>query len=209
MNKNEVNSAVYDGLSKILVPAGFKGRESDCRFIRRTSFGFQDVGVPLWDYDPTFAFSVNLALRFDAIQDEANPLYPLAPKYWADSFTILLKPAFFLGQPLKFEVQTLDEITHAMSETEDLFRQHIFPFFDSCNDLATVERLLNEDPHKTFTANRVGHAITGVIAAALCRRPDFPDIVARYRDILSGSVAPIRERFEAAVAHATANLLPN
>ena len=102
----------------------------------------------------------------------------------------------------------MDEIMHAMSEIEDLFRMHIFPFFDSCNDLATVERLLNQDPHKLFTANRIGHAITGVIAAALCHRSDFPDIVARYRDILAGSAEPIRKKFEAAVAHAMANLMP-
>jgi hypothetical protein len=207
MNKNEVNDAVYDGLSKILVPAGFDGRISDCRFIRRTSFGFQEVGVPLWDYDPTFAFSVNVGLRFDAIQDEANPLYPLEPQYWADAFTVMLKPAFFLGRKLRFEVQTLDEIAHAMNEIEDLFRTHIFPFFDSCTDLATVERLLNHDPDRLSTPDLGGHAITGVVAAALCRRPDFSEIVERYRDALSGYIEPIRKRFEAAVAYATANLL--
>jgi hypothetical protein len=209
MDKREVNNAVYDGLAKILVPAGFKGRKSDCRFVRRTSFGFQDVGVPLFDYDPVFAFSVNVGLRFDAIQDQANPLYPLDPRYWADAFTVLLKPAYFLGIDLRFEVQTPDEIGHALTEIESLFKEHIFPFFDGCQDLAAVERLSNRDPGKPWTSNQGGRAITGVIAAALCRRPDFPDIVARYRAILAGSVEPIRKKFEAAVAHATANLLPN
>jgi hypothetical protein len=208
MDKSEVNNAVYDGLAKFLVPAGFKGRKSDCRFVRRTAFGFQDAGVSLWDYDPVFAFSVNVGLRFDAIQDQANPLYPLDPKYWADSFTVLLKPAYFVGSDLRFEVRTPDEIGHATTEIENLFKEHIFPFFDSCQDLEAVERLLNRDPGNPWASNRGGHAITGVIAAALCRRPDFPDIVARYRDILAGTVEPIRKKFEAAVAHATANILP-
>jgi hypothetical protein len=209
MNKVEVNKAVYDGLAKILVPAGFKGRESDCRFIRRTASGFQDVGAPLRDYDPVFAFSVNIGLRVDAIQDEANPLYPLDSQYWADSFTVLLKPVYFLGRDLKFEVQTPEEIDRATSEIKSLFEDHVFSFFDSCQDLATVERLLNRDPGKPWMANRRDHAINGVIAAALCARSDFPDIVARYRQEFVGFIEPIRNRVEAAVAHATANILPN
>lgn len=209
MNKSQVNKAMYDGLAKILVPAGFKGRESDCRFIRHTAFGFQDVGAPLWDYDPVFAFSVNVGLRFDAIQNKANPLYPLDPKYWADAFTVLLKPACFLGSDLRFEVQTLEEIDRAMTEIKSLFEEHVFSFFDSCQDLATVERLLNRDPGKPWLSNKPDHAINGIIAAALCSRPDFPDIVARYRQEFVGSIEPIRNRFEAAVAHAAANILPN
>jgi hypothetical protein len=208
MNSKEVDRAIYDGLAGILVPAGFKGRRSDCRFIRPTPFGFQDVGAPLWNYDPTFAFSVNVGLRFDTIQDEANPLYPLDPKNWADAFTILLKPAFFIQRELRFEVQTIDEVAQGMTEIDHLFRVHVFPFFDACNDLGTVERLLNREPGVAFLPNRKNHAITGIVAAALCRRPDFSEIVARYRDALGDSVEPIRTGFEVAVAHVTKNLLP-
>jgi hypothetical protein len=208
MNKKEVNNAVYDGLAKILIPAGFKGNKSDCRFIRPMSFGFQDVGVPLRDYEPVFGFSMNVGLRFDAIQDVANPLYPLDRRYWADAFTVLLKPAYFLGGDMRFEVQTSEEIDQAMTAIHGLLKGHVFPFFDACQDLASVERLLNRDPGNPWTSHQGGHAITGVVAAALCRRPDFADIVARYRTILAGSVEPIRNQFEAAVDQLTAHILP-
>jgi len=154
-----------------------------------------------------FAFSVYFALRFDVIQNEADPLYPLAEKYRADAFTVHLKPDYSIPKAQRCEVETLDEIGNALEEIEGLLREYIFPFFSSCSDLAAVERLLNRYPGKPATSNMGARAITGVVAAALCRRSDFSEIVARYRDVLGRSTESIRKQFEAAVVHATTNIL--
>jgi hypothetical protein len=70
-------------------------------------------------------------------------------------------------------------------KTDCVFKRN----FDSCNDLVTVERLLNQDPDKEFTTNLEHWAVTRVIAAALCRRAHLVDkgyaICLPARDILA------------------------
>ena len=209
MNKQEARTAIFDGFAKLCGPLGFKGKKSESSFTRKTDHGFQQLGFPLWDYNPVFAFSFNVGLRFDAVQNVVNPFSAYLPDYWDKSTTVILGPEYFVGRPLEFKVRSVEEISDVMTEIGKVFSENVFPLLEHCQTLGAVERLLNDSEGKIFISHLDDRAISGVAAAALCRRPDYTAIVEKYRQLLSGHVEPIRQRFEAVVAHVTANIPAN
>jgi hypothetical protein len=192
MKLTEVDAAFYDGLREILVPTGFKARKRDFSFKRATDFGFQEVIFAVLDYKPKFIFLFSIAVRFDAIEDAIAQCSGASPASRSAAVTVNVKPAYFTGKDTRFEVYSPEDIEDALSETRAFFDEHCFPFFDRCSDLARVEDLLNHDPKYRLAGNLEARAVSGVVAAALCRRSDFPDIVAHYREELGGFIEPIK-----------------
>lgn len=209
MKLTEVDAAFYEGLREILVPAGFKARKRDFSFKRATDFGFQEVIFAVLDYKPKFIFLFSIALRFDAVEDVIAYCSGTSPESRLQAVTANIKPEYFTGNDTRFEVYSGEDIADALSKTRALFDEFCFPFFDRCNSLTCLEHLLNHDSTYRLVGNLEARAVYGVVSAALCRRPDFADIVARYRRELAGFVEPIRNRFEAAVAYVSANIFPN
>lgn len=209
MKKSEVDGALYEGLSQFLVPAGFNAINTECGFKRPTSFGFQEVIYDVRGYGPQFIFSFSVAIRFDAIQDVVGPFSGISPECRDEAFTIHVRPEYFERKELNIEICSYAEVSAALSIAESFFQKNIFPFFDKCSSLEAAEFLLNHDPNYNFTGNYVYKAVCGVAAAAVCQRSDFPEIVERYRRELGGFIEPIRNRFEAAVAHVSVNILRN
>jgi hypothetical protein len=209
MKKSEVDGALYRGLCQLLEPTGFVARSTDYSFKRPTRFGFQELVYDVRGYAPEFVFSFSLAIRFDAIQDVAGPYSGISPEWRGEAFTIHVRPEYFTGNDQSKKICTPEDVTAALRTVEDLFDEHVSAFFDKYSTLVAAEQLLNHDPNYNFTGDAVYKAVCGVAAAALCRRSDFLEIVERYRQELSGYIEPARNRFEAAVAHVTATVLPN
>ena len=206
MKKKQIEDAIYDGLVKILLPFGFKGKKRDYAFRRETSSGFQDCTFSLADYNPVFAFSVNVGLRFDAIEDITNQFPPAPQEAAKNSLSVVLGLPYFTGRDGRYEVQSFEEIDDALAELQTAFTTAIFPFLEHCTSLEAGERLLNDSVGKPFITRPDRVALSGVTAAALCRRSDFSDIVSRYRDAMSQYVPPIRQRFETLVTHLTTHV---
>jgi hypothetical protein len=209
MNKQEARTAIFYEFAKLLEPLGFKGKKSESSFTRKTDYGLQQVGFPLWDYNPVFASSFNIGLRFDAVQDLVNPFSAYVPDFWDKSLTVILGPEYLVGQPLEFELRSVDETKAVMTGIGKIFSEHVFPLLERCQTLGAVERLLNDSEGKNFITRLDDRAISGVAAAALCHRPDYSAIVEKYRRLLSGHIEPVRQRFEALVAHLAANIAAN
>jgi len=207
MKLADVDDALYEALCERLVPAGFVAKKEDYSLVRHVHFGFQEVIYALYGYAPPFVFSFAFAIRFDAIHNLVAPFLGILPKSWDLAFTIHVNSTDLIGKELKPLVGSLEEVAAAVRTFDTFFQEYVIPFFDKHSSLEAAEYLLNHDPSYKTTGDFVQHAICGVAAAALCRRPDFNEIVARYREELSGYIKPARDRFEAAVAHVTAHAL--
>lgn len=185
----------------MLVPAGFKGIRKDFSFKRKTDSGFQSITFSLVDYNPEFRFAVTASLRVDAIEDIGNLFSGVSPESRADSVSVAVGAQYFLGQPLRFEVTSEAGIEEAMGVLEEFFTESLLPLLDECVSLPAVERLLNDSGERKLSCVPDWQAMSGVVAAALCRRPDYDAIVAEYRQALAGYNEEARQRFEALVAH--------
>jgi hypothetical protein len=134
MKLTEVDTAFYEGLREILVPAGFKARKRDFSFKRATDFGFQEVIFAVLDYKPKFIFLFSIALRLDAVEDVLAQCSGTSPESGSQAVTANVKPEYFTGKNTRFEVYLPEDIAGALSKTKDLFDEYCFPFFDRCND---------------------------------------------------------------------------
>jgi hypothetical protein len=161
------------------------------------------VSISLSDYNPTFRFSTVASLRVDAIEELRNPFSSTDPDYWDSTATVMLGQSAF-GAPSRFEVTSEAEVANAMSELEKRFKDTILPFLDAHVGLPAVERLLNGSIDRDKGGALDKRALAGVAAAALCRRPDYQEIVAQHRECISGYYEDAGRRFEALVAHIAA-----
>ena len=69
MKKREVAELIYEMLAGILSGTEFRLTKSDAGFMRKIPKGRQMLGVPLWDYEPEFEFSLNICIRLDAVEE--------------------------------------------------------------------------------------------------------------------------------------------
>lgn len=185
----------------MLVPAGFKGIRKDFSFKRKTDTGFQRITFSLADYNPEFHFELTASLRVDAIEDIRNLFSGVSPESRGNSASVAVGAQYFLGKPLHFEVTSEAEIEDAMRVLEPFLNESLLPLLDECVPLPAVERLLNGSGESKLTSVPDWQAMSGVVAAALCRRPDYDQIVAGYRQTLAGYNERARQRFEALVTH--------
>jgi len=168
MKKIEVNSLIYNGIVKLLGSAGFKGKKSESKFKRKTTYEFQEIGHPVWDYNPTFAFSFFVTIRIDEIEDILGEVFSRSAKDCSKTPTVTLQEKFFIGKNLRFEVQSEKEIETALNELNKTFETSVIPALDSYTDLALLERLLNSQLETSHSINLEVVANAGVLAAALC-----------------------------------------
>ncbi|WP_332879683.1 hypothetical protein [Massilia sp. S19_KUP03_FR1] len=147
-----------------------------------------------------FRFTFYVCIRFDAVEDILNPLLARSKEYWGVSRSVTLNLDFFVGENLSFMVHNLREIETAFVEVEKILQRKVFPMLDECNDLPALERLLN---NKIIVRPLESEANAGVVAAALCHKNDFTEIVSRHRYAMNGYIEPIRLRFEMVVSHLT------
>jgi hypothetical protein len=201
MNKPQVRMAIFDGLARMLVPAGFKGIRKDAHFKRKTDTGFQLITFSLVDYNPEFHFALTASLRVDAIEDIDNLFSGVSPEARAHSVSVAVGAKYFLGRPLRFEVSSEAEIEEAMRVLAPFLNESLLPLLDACVSLPAVERLLNGSGERKLNCVPDWQARSGMVAAALCRRPDYDQILAGYRQALAGYNQAARQRFEALVAH--------
>lgn len=125
----------------------------------------------------------------------------MSPESRRNSVSVAVGAQYFLGQPLRFEVTSEAEIEEAMGVLEPLVTRSLLPLLDECVSLPAVERLLNGSGERKLSCVPDWQAKSGVVAAALCRRPDYDQIVAGYRQALAGYNERDRQSSETLVAY--------
>jgi hypothetical protein len=200
MDKSQVREAIYQGLSRILVPAGFKGKKKDLAFVRSMVGGSQKIEFSLVDYRPMYRFAILTSFRVDAVEDLKNPFEGIRPESWHETATLRVGEEK-LGVGVRFDVTSEAEIAQAMDVLDQRFRETILPFLDAHADLPAIERMPNGSQDRPSGGPLEKYAMAGVAAAVVCRRPDVDDIIALHRKRISGYYEEARQRFEALVAH--------
>ncbi len=90
MKKQEMKNLLFEMLGAAVSGTEFRLKRSDDAFLRKIPGGRQMLGLPLWDYNPEFEFSLNIGIRLDAVEDifhrfSGSP----SAKYQAMSYTTL------------------------------------------------------------------------------------------------------------------------
>lgn len=182
MNKTQVANLIFEMLGEILSGTDFRLKKSEDGFVRKISNGRQMLGVPLWDYNPEFEFSLNICIRLDAVEDVFHLFSGSPPKYHSMSFTMMTRLAQFTGGPRKYKVKTADDVASAGAAFSPAIQNNILPFFNENQDVKALDRMVNgTGPKIDITLNPSG-AMHAVILARLAGNPDCERLVIKLRN---------------------------
>src|ERR1700729_2445177 len=110
MKKQEMASLNFEMLSGILSGTDFRLKKSEDGFVRRIPGGRQMLGLPLWDYNPEFEFSLNICIRLDAVEEIYHRFSGSPPKFHSMSFTMMTRLEHFTGVPARYKVSTAEDV---------------------------------------------------------------------------------------------------
>ncbi len=181
MKKQEMARLIFEMLSGTLSGTDFRLKKSEDGFVRKLPGGRQVLGIPLWDYNPEFEFSLNICIRLDAAEEVFHQFSGSLPKYHAKSFTTITRLEHFTGGLGRYKVTAAGDIASAGSVLAGVIREKIIPFFNEYQDAQALDRAVNcQRPGIDITQNPSG-AMHAVILARLVENKDFERIIARHR----------------------------
>lgn len=182
MKKQEMANLIFEMLGGIFSETTFRLKKSEDGFVKKISNGRQMLGLPLWDYNPEFEFSLNICIRLDAVEDVFHQFSGSPPKYHSMSFTTMSRLEYFTGGPAKYTVTTAADVTSAGVALSSAIRDKILPFFDENEDVKALDRTVNvKFPGIDITQNPPG-AMHAVILAHLAGNADFERLVVQRRN---------------------------
>jgi hypothetical protein len=181
MKKQEVANLITRMLSEALTGTDFRIKTGDDGFVKRIAGGRQVLGIPLWDYNPDFEFSLNICVRLDAVEEVFHQFSDSPPKYHSMSFTTITRLEHFTGSSGKYKVKTAADVASAGGILSSVIRDRIIPFFNEHQDVQALDRAVNRQlPGIDITQNPSG-AMHAVILARLAGNGDFERVVAQHQ----------------------------
>jgi hypothetical protein len=181
MNKQEMANLIFEMLDGTLSGTDFRLKKSEDGFVRKIPGGRQMLGLPLWDYNPEFEFSLNICIRLDAVEEIFHQFSNSPPKYHAMSFTTITRLEHFSAGSGRYKVTTAEDVASAGSDLAVVIRDKIIPFLNEHEDVQAVDRAVNwQQPGIDITQNP-SRAMHAVILAHLAGHKDFERIVAKHR----------------------------
>jgi hypothetical protein len=181
MKKQEMKNLLFGMLGKVLEGTEFRLKKSEDRFVRRIDNGWQDIGLPLWDYNPDFEFSLNMCIRLNSVEDIFNLFSGVAPKYHSTTPTTITRLEHFTRGPARYKVATAADVAAAGGVLSNLIRDRIIPFLDAHKDVQALDRALNCEQSGMDIAQNPSGAMHAVILAHLAGNKDFERVVAKHQ----------------------------
>ncbi len=181
MKKQEIANLIFESLNSILTEADFRLKKSEDGFVRKYSGGKQMIGLPLWDFAPYFEFSLNICIRIDAVEEIFHKFSGSQTKYHPMSFTTITRLEHFTRDSGRYKVKTAADVTSAVSIITNVIRDKIIPFFNSHQDVKTLDAAVNcQTPGVDITHNPSG-AMHSVILARLAENSNFDFVVSKHQ----------------------------
>jgi len=182
MKKQEMTKLISEMLGNVLSGTDFRLKKSEDGFVRKIpGSGRQMLGLPLWDYNPEFEFSLNICIRLDTVEEIFHQFSGSPPKYHSMSFTTITRLESFTVGPGRYKVMTAEDIASAERVLSRVIRDKIIPFFNEHKDVQALDRAVNcQHPGIDVTQNPSG-AMHAVILARLAGNKDFELIVGKHR----------------------------
>ena len=202
MKKQQVRDLIYATMSPIVSDYGFHLRKKDEEgFVRPFSGGKQSIGIPLWDYRPIFEFSLNVCIRFDAVENIINQFLGTLPKYEPRTLTFASRLDRFLSnEPGIFKIVAENDVQVAAFRLTPIIRDKIIPFFDRCQNLSALAEAMNLDAVPAIVTG-IRPGMTAATVARLTGCGDFDSIVAAYEQRISAYPKVEQEKFKSFIRH--------
>jgi len=181
MKKQEVKNLIFSELTNILAGTGFRLKKSEDAFVRKILGGRQTLGLPLWNYNPEYVFSLNICIRLDAVEAIFHLFSGIEPKYQPMGHTTITPAEYFINGDAKFKVATAEGVITACRQLDQIIRGKIIPFFDGHQDVPALDRGVNrQSPSIDITQPPCGQMVS-VILAHLAQNADFERLVTKHR----------------------------
>lgn len=168
MTKDEVMQRIYDGLSGVLSHAGFRLKQSDEGFFKKTPYGRVLIGVALYEYSTYFEFSIVTAMRFDAVESIVHECLQTPEKYRGMSDTIITPLEYFVKGCTSFRVQHPEDIEKATSKLSGIITENIVPFFERHSDIQALDESMNRRQDMNFDITHLPWMNRLVVARLAC-----------------------------------------
>jgi hypothetical protein len=204
MKKTEVFTELCQHLSTVLCPRGFKLRKRARDFVRSGNDVKQSVLLPFWDYNPEFHFSLLFGFRVEAVESLYHLFSGVDPKYQATTDTCNVNlEALTQVTPDWIEVHDVPSIREGVSRLIPLLERDVFPFLDSHQDLASLDRMMNgPDRDRLVITAEPSPSMHALILAHLNDNPKFDRLITAYRKKLErGCCQEDMAEYEALVEH--------
>jgi hypothetical protein len=181
MKRQEIADLIFEMLSRVLAGTDFRLKKGEEGFVRKIPGGRQMLGVPLWDYNPEFEFSLNICIRLDAAEEVFHRFSGSAPKYHSMSFTTMTRLESFTGGPPRYKVTTAGDVASVGDLLSSVVREKIIPFLNENNNILCLNRTVNYERPEIDATQNPSRSMHSVILAHLARSEDFDRLVAKHR----------------------------
>jgi hypothetical protein len=184
MNNKEMKNLIFEMLATVLSGTDFQLKKSEDGFVRKIPGGRQMLGVPLWDYNPEFEFSLNICIRLDSVEDVFHRFSGAPPKYHAMGFSMMTRLQYFTGGTGIYRVKTADDVAVAETVLSAVIRKNVVPFFAANEDVKSLDETVNGSTSGIdITVNPPG-AMHAVLLARLAQNLNFEQIILKHRNAM-------------------------
>lgn len=181
MKRHEMKDLLFQMLGGFLTETGFRLKKSADAFVRKIPGGSQMLGVPLWDFNPEFEFSLNICVRLDAAEEIFNLFSGSPPKYHSTTITTITPLEHFIGGSAKYKVCTVDDVMAVGRVLSGVIRDKIMPFFNEHKDARALDRAVNIQQPGIDISQYPWKAMSSIILARLAGNKDYERLVAKHR----------------------------
>ena len=201
MTKKQVQNLIYSCLTPVLSEEAFRLQKSEGGFVRPIAAGRQYVGVPLWDYNPVFEFSLVMGVRIEKVEDIVNRFSGSPAKYQSGTETATFQlDRFMRKETTTFRATSESELQTALSQLLPVIKNQIIPFLDEHQDLLSLAEEMNLNEIRKSVPG-AAYAMGPVTVARLIDSPNFLAIVEGYRQRVSRLPKTEMEKFEKLVQY--------
>jgi hypothetical protein len=164
-------------------------------YVRTILGGWQEIGVPFYDYHPQFDFSLVVSIRLDLAERLIHPFTGTPSQYQDGTVTSSFRLDYFTTGQTRFTVTCEEEIRSAMTEVAHVIRNEIIPFLNLHQDVASLDMVMNRSEKPLTIPMQPYRGMHGIILAKLAGNPDFEKLVKRYLDEMESIPHQEKEKF--------------
>ncbi len=178
---------IYQKLEDFFSEEGFELMIDKKQFRKIKYDSFQNIIFSISDNKSDIWIEVNFGIRNEQIEHFAQQFLNNHAKFRPDANTLIINIGKFNGlKHFRYKVKDEDSLDDIIGEIKDFFITKGFNFMESASNIHEIDRILNENPEKPcqLLYNQIHRCFKGTIAAKLANRPNFADLMDKYRDTL-------------------------
>lgn len=199
MKKTEIKKGTFNQLTPFFKEHGFTPQKGNDRFVRKTDFGFHGVSFHIIQRNNYSDVSFHYSIRFNAIEEIANQIITVEPKFQKGTTTLLVVQKFLDGlEKDTYRISSMEDLEKCFANiTEDDFSIASEKVFENYDTIEKVDELLNssQEKHTMLLNNKEQHCYKGLIVGTLVKNPDINTVDSSYLKIIEGMANHIQENY--------------